>query len=792
VTATRSGTGHGAGRFVGQSVKRREDLRLIAGRGSYVDDVRWPGMLHVAFLRSPIARGVITRIDVTAARQLPGVRAVYTGADVNGLVKAWYPTMYGPDSPNPPRRLLAYDDVRYAGEQVAMVVAESRYLAEDAVDLIELDIEPQPAIIADRIGIATVAADTQNLVHPEFGTNLATALPRDANPLAPMPAENAELEEILRTAPHVLTETFVQHRYNCVPMETRGMAAKWDPVAGTMLITSATQSPHEARASVARLLGINESQVRAVSADVGGGFGQKMFVTPEEYCVAVATFLLAEPVRWIEDRQENLLAGGHARREEMTVTMATDADGYILAMKAHHAEDSGAYPVAGLGTNTSMSFPLMPGPYDFGQYFFSSETIFTNTGGKCAYRGPWMMETVAREQMADLMAAELGLDPLEFRRRNVITADQLPYTTATGLTYEAVTPAETLDQAAELIGHDEFRREQAAAREQGRLLGLGYAVYIEGSPGFGILGAEQVTVRIDPGGKALVFTGSGNHGQSLETTFAQIVAENLGVDVDDVRVVQGDTDSAPFGFGTGGSRSSWLFGAAAKGAAEQLRAKVLAVAAVALEANAADLEMTDGVVTVKGNPQVALPLPQVAGFAYGAHAMMPADMEPGLEASYRFKAPLFQFSNAAHAVTVEIDPQTGEVKILRYVVSEDCGNMINPMVVEGQIAGGVVQGIGGVFYENFVYDDNGNPLTTTFLDYLLPTAAEVPDIEYGHVITPSTTPGGFKPMGEGGAIVAPPALLNAVQDALAPFGARVTTQPVTPEVVLDLIAAGSR
>jgi carbon-monoxide dehydrogenase large subunit len=528
-----------------------------------------------------------------------------------------------------------------------------------------------------------------------------------------------------------------------------------------------------------------------MAEDVGGGFGQKMFPTTEELCVVTAAYLEQCAVRWIEDRNENLMSGGHARTEDMTLTLAVDGDGRMLGMKAHHAEDVGAFPIPGVGSNAGLSSMLLPGPYDIGQFFFTAEAVFSNTCGKCAYRGPWMMETVAREQMVDVVAGRLGIDPLEFRRRNMITEDQQPYTTATGLVYETVTPLQTLDQVAELVGYEDFRAEQAAAREEGRLLGIGLAAYIEGSPGFGILGAEQVSIRIDYQGKVLASTGSGSHGQSVETTIAQVVAESLGVDLEDVRVVQNDTATSPFGSGTGGSRTAAVFGGAARLAGEKLRAKVLEVAAVALEAAPEDLDIEMGVVTVKGTPGVALPLEQVAALAYAGHAMLPPEMEPGLEAAHRIRVPPFMFSNAAHAAVVEVDRATGAVKVLRYVVSEDCGNMINPMVVEGQIAGGVVQGIGGVFYEHFVYDEAGNPLTTTFLDYLLPTAADVPDIEYGHVVTPSGTPGGFKPMGEGGAIVSPPALINAVRDALSPFGAVLNIQPLTPERLLDIIEGGA-
>jgi carbon-monoxide dehydrogenase large subunit len=771
-----------AGRFVGQSVKRREDARLVTGHGRYVEDVRWPDTWHVAFLRSPVARGEIAHLDVSAAAALEGVRAVFTGADLNSMVKSWWQTMIGPDAPQPPRRLLADRDVRWVGEPIAMVLATSRYVAEDAVELMDLDIDAQPAVLTDHLGVFGVTEEGAALVHPEWGSNVASTMPAPG-----MPESNPALEEVLASAPHVIEETFHQHRYICVPMETRGIIARWDVHREQLDIVSATQSAHEVRSASARLLGISETQVHAWAEDVGGGFGQKMYVTTEEFAVVAAAYREGCTVRWIEDRNENLMAGGHARTEDMTLTVAVDDDGRILGMKAHHAEDVGAFPASSTGANAGMSLPLLPGPYDIGQFFGTAQAVFSNTNGKCAYRGPWMMETVAREQMVDVVAAKLGIDPLEFRRRNMITAEQQPYTTATGLVYEAVTPRETLDQLAELVGYEDFRREQAAARAEGRLLGIGLASYIEGSPGFGILGAEQVSLRIDYQGKVLASTGSGSHGQSVETTIAQVVAESLGVDIEDVRVVQNDTASSPFGSGTGGSRTAAVFGGAARLAGEKLRKKVLEVAAVALEASPDDLDMDLGVVTVKGTPGVALPLEQVAALAYAGHAMLPADMEPGLEAAHRIKAPLFMWSNAAHAAVVEVDRATGAVTVLRYVVSEDCGNMINPMVVEGQIAGGVVQGIGGVFYEHFVYDADGNPLTTTFLDYLLPTAADVPDIEIGHVVTPSSTPGGFKPMGEGGAIVSPPALLNAVRDALSPFDAVINTQPLTPDLLLGIM-----
>ncbi|MGX7680229.1 xanthine dehydrogenase family protein molybdopterin-binding subunit [Jatrophihabitans sp. DSM 45814] len=772
-----------AARYVGQSVRRREDLRLVTGNGHYVEDVAWPGVLHVAFLRSPLARGRITKLDVSAAQGLPGIHAVLTAADLNSHAREWWQNMIGKDAPQPPKRLLAEHDVRFVGEAIAMVLASSRYLAEDGVDLIDLDLEQLPPVLVEKSGFDGVAADSENLVHPEWGSNVAQLLP---GPMGPgMPMENPVLESILANAAHVVTETFTQHRYLCVPMEGQGINARWDPYRQSLEIVSATQSPHEVRSCAARLTGLKESQVHVLAEDVGGGFGQKMFPATEELAVIMAAYRLKAAVRWIEDRNENLIAGGHARNDDLTMTVATDENGKILGVKAHHREDVGAFPAYSVGSSASGVGMYLSGPYDFGNFFFSAETVFTNTCGRVAYRGPWMMESVAREQMMDVTAAAIGMDPLEFRRVNVIKPEQLPFTTVGGLVYETVTPQATLEQAAEMIGYPQFRAEQQQARDRGRLLGIGLSSYIEPSVGFGVMGAEQVNIRIDYGGTVVATTGSGSHGQSVETTLAQVIADSLGVDIANVVLTQGDTDVAPFGSGTGGSRTAAVYGGAAREAALLLRRKVLAVAAEAMEASADDLDLELGVVSVRGNPGATMALADIAAMAYAGHAALPPEMEPGLDVVFRIRAPNFMFSNATHATIVEVDPVTGAVEILRYVVSEDCGNMINPMVVEGQIAGGVIQGIGGVFYENFVYDTEGNPLTTTFLDYLLPTAAEVPTIEYGHIITPSPTPGGFKPIGEGGAINSPAALVNAVRDALSPFGARVTTQPLGPQQVVD-------
>ncbi len=768
-----------AGRFVGQSVKRKEDPRLVTGHGRYVDDVTVPGMLHAAFLRSDVARGRITRLDVAAARECSGVHAVLTAADLNDRPAGpMLPSMFadGSQGISAPVRPLADGDVRFVGDPIALVVADSRYVAEDACELIEVEYEPLTAVV----DFERAADDTENLVHPELGSNIASTM---ATP------PDAALDEALSRAAHVVTETFYQQRQTPTPMETRGIVAHWDPYAAALRVWMSSQNPHEVRRTCARILGVAESRVRVVQQDVGGGFGQKYFMPRDEMTVVLASHLLGRPVKWIEDRRENLLSSNHARRDRATVTVGVDADGRIVGARIEHLEDSGAYANGGTGGTGMFVAMMFPGPYRIPRLGWSTTAVWTNTCGRGAYRGPWMMETVAREEMMDVVARAIGLDPLEFRRRNVIGRDELPYATASGMVYEHVSPSETLEQAASLIDYDGFRSRQAEARANGRYLGVGLGLYIEPQAGMGALGVEAANVRVEPDGTVNVFVGSGSHGQSLETTVAQVVAEHLGVDIDAVAVHQGDTDVAPFGGGTGGSRSGPILSPAARQAALEVRDKAIRIAAHLMEAAPDDLEIDGGVISVRGTPARSTTLAQVATTAYQQSDLLPPGMEPGLEVISRYKAPPVMYSNACHACTCEVDAATGHVTLTRYVVSEDCGVMINPMVVEGQIAGGVVQGIGGVLYEQIVYDDEGNPLTTTFLDYLVPTAAEVPVIEYGHVETPAATPGGYKGMGEGGAIGSVPAVFNAVADALAPLGARVNRLPLGPSEVLAAIEA---
>lgn len=765
------------GRAMGQSVQRREDPRLLTGRGRYIEDITLPGMLHAAFLRSEVARGRITHLDVEPARQLEGVYAVYTADDLNDKVKETWVTLAGPDAPYPPPYALAQGDVRYVGDPIAIVVAESRYIAEDAVELIDLELEPQEPLLDP----ASVAERTDEFVHAEIGTNTPDTLP---------PPENPALDEAFEQAANVVEATFGEHRYIAVPMEPRGIIASWDPSSGQLDLYCSTQAVHEMRAFYARLLGIPDSNVRAQRPDVGGGFGLKVFALRDEWAVVLAAVQLGGTVRWIEDRRENLIASAHARDERFTISAAVDGEGQIQALRAHNLENIGAYqyPSGSSGTARLVSV-FLTGPYKIANTQVSAQTVYTNTCGKAPYRGPFLIETVGPEQLMDVVARRIGVDPLELRRRQVIRSEDLPYTLPAGLPYTDITPAETLEQAAEMIDYDGFRREQAAAREQGRLLGIGISLCVEPSAiAFGPMASEAVTLRMNAAGKVTLVVSSSDTGMSVETTMPQVVADRLGCDVADVAFFQGDTMAAPYGSGTQGSRSAVLYGNAAADAALQLRDKLLAIAAHTLEAAPEDLEVVDdGRVAVKGDPGKALSFAEIARTAYVATDALPPGMTPGLEFAARFKAPPFTMSNACHMCTVEIDRDTGLVHILRYVVSEDCGKMINPKVVEGQVYGGVVQGIGGVLYEHMVYDDAGNPLSSTLMDYLLPTTGEVPRIEIGHIESAADNPLGVKGMGEGGAIAAPAAVFNAVADALAPLGIEVRDTPLGPAQILALL-----
>jgi carbon-monoxide dehydrogenase large subunit len=767
----------GTTRYAGSRVHRVEDARLLTGKGTFVDDVVRPGLLHACFVRSPFARARIEAIDVTDALAAPGVRAVFVAADLNaGANEVWF-SMSGQGSPTTPLPPLAEGEARFVGDPVALVVADDRYLAEDATELVVVDYDPLPAIVDYETADAT-----DQLVHEGFAAN-------EVGQLAGGTPD--KVDDALAAAAHVTTRSVHQQAYAAVPIETRGLVVEWNAPSEELTIWAATQAPHEVRSVCARVLGLPEHQIRVIMRDTGGGFGQKVLPGREELCLMLAARLLPAPVKWIEDRRENLLSAGQARHEHATVQFGFEADGTIVGAKIDHTQDVGAYPVpwpVGTGAAVGMIFP---GPYRIPVTAFSHRSMFSNTVGRTAYRGPWQFESVAREVVLDQAARELGLDPVELRRRNMLTADDLPYVNGSGMPYSHVSPRETFEHALELLDYDAFRREQADARAAGRYVGVGTCSYVEPTtPGYGYYGSEGATIRIDPSGKVSVYVVGGSTGNSLETTVIQLTADALGVPIEDVHTIQGDTALTPYGPGTGGSRSGSMMAGAVTATAAVLREKLVAVAAHKLEAAAEDIELAEGRAFVRGTPSAGMTVAEIASMAYFQPTAMPPGVSPGLEATERYAAasPMPLWANATHVCTCEVDVTTGAVQILRYIVSEDCGPMINPAVVEGQIAGGTVQGIGGVLLEELAYDEDGNPLTTTFMDYLLPTATDVPLIEYGHVVTPGPGPGGYKGVGEGGAIGAPPAVANAVADALAPLGVVIDRLPLSPANVVELLA----
>lgn len=769
-----------ATRYVGARINRVEDARLLTGHGTFVDDVVLPGMLHACFVRSPFPRAAIKGIDTSAALALPGVHFVFTAADLNRDAKEQWHTSIGRASPETPRPPLAESEVRFVGDPVALVVAESRYVAEDAAELVDVDYDPLPAVVDYE-----TAEDAGALVHEHHGSNVV-------GKLAGLPP--SALDDVFASAAHVVSETIHQQAHAPVPMEGRGLVVDCSRSTGELTIYAATQSPHEVRLFCSRLLGIPEHRVRVVMRDTGGGFGQKILVQRDEMCVMLAAPKVGAPVKWVEDRAENLLAAGKSRHEHADVTMAFDVDGAIQATSIDFVQDCGAYPTPWpVGTAAAVGV-LFPGPYRIPRAAFATTTLYTNTVGRTAYRGPWQFESLAREVLLDSAARRMGMDPAELRRRNLLRRDELPYANPNGMTYDAISPVETFEQALSILDYDAFRAEQERARAAGRYLGVGIANYVEPStPGFGSYGTEAATIRVEPSGLVNVYVAGGSTGNSLETTVVQLTADALGVDIADVNTIQGDTAVTGFGAGAAGSRSGSMTAGAVRETAAVLRERIVAIAAHRLEAAVEDVELSESRAHVRGTPSVGVSLAEVAEVAYFQPAALPPGVSAGLEATARYTAAAPSiWVNATHVCTCEVDVTTGLVTLLRYIVSEDCGPMINPSVVEGQIAGGAVQGIGGALYEHLAYDDEGNPVTTTFMDYLLPTATDVPDIEYGHVETPSPGPGGHKGVGEGGAIGAPPAVVNAVNDALAPFGVAATRLPLTPSRIVELVEGHAR
>ncbi|HMC53279.1 MAG TPA: xanthine dehydrogenase family protein molybdopterin-binding subunit [Acidimicrobiales bacterium] len=787
-TSTTSAAG-AQGSGVGASLLRKEDPPLLTGEARFVEDLVVPGALHVAVLRSPHANARIRSVDVSGALGSPGVVAALTGADLRDewaqpLPCAWPVT---PDIKIPEHLPLAVDQARYAGDAVAAVVAESREAAVDAVEAVVVDYEPLRAVIDLDDAVADRA-----LVHESLGTNscYTWSLVPDG------PAVDAAFAE----AAHVVRERYVQQRLIPNAMETRGVCVVPQPFGGDYTIYSATQIPHILKVMLGIVTGIPEQKLRVIAPWVGGGFGSKLNVYAEEaLCLALAR-RLKRPVRWTEERTENAQATIQGRGMIQEIELAADADGRVRAVRVSLLADMGAYLQLVTPGIPLLGAFLYHGVYDIPAYAFSCTGVFTTKTPTDAYRGAGRPEaTYAIERAMDALARKTGLDPAEVRRRNFIPAEKFPYSSAPGLVFDSGDYAPNMEQALELAGYEAVRKEQQERRNAGstKWIGIGLSCYVEmcglapsrvlASLNYSAGGWESATVRLMPTGKVQVVTGSTPHGQGHETCWSQIVADRLGVDPEDVDVVHGDTALSPAGMDTYGSRSLAVGGVAVWQAIEKVIGKARAIAAHQMEASEEDLELVSGSFQVRGTPSRSMALEAVAFEAFTAHNL-PDGMEPGLEATTTYDPPNFTFPFGTHVAVVEVDQETGRVDLVRYVAVDDCGNQVNPMIVEGQVHGGVAQGIAQALFEEAVYDQDGNLQTTTLADYLVPSAAELPSFILGHTVTPSPTNAmGVKGVGEAGTIASTPAVVNAVVDALSPLGVTGLDMPASPRRVWEAI-----
>ena len=785
----------GTGKMVGAQVKRVEDPRVLLGQSQYVDDVNLPGTLGAAFVRSPYAHARVLKVDVSVAQAQPGVEVVLTGADVADAVRPLrveYDPAIAPKHKSCNWSVLAQDKVRFVGEPVAVVVASDRYTAEDAAAMVEVEYEPLEAVR----DVEQAMESNAPLLHENWGDNFMQSVEMEAGTVA----------QAFQAADCVVAERFATGRHVGLPMETRGCLAHYEAALGSLTLWSSTQVPHLMRAHLARLLDFPEHHIRVIAPDVGGGFGPKAYVYPEEVLFSFLSKHVGRPVKWIEDRRENLSASTlQAKQQVVQAEMALTKDGTILGVKGRFICDVGAYSAYPWGSalEAGMAASAFPGgPYKVPAFHCEALSVVTNKTASGAYRGVGLpVSILVMERLLNLGAQQLGIDPAEIRMRNMIRQEEHPYQTPLGTEIESGSHRESLQKALDMLDYQAFRREQQEARQHGRYIGVGMGCYVESSSysyrsfepvGIDWGGYESATVRIDANGKVTVLVGTHSHGQGHQTTFAQVAADELGVPIADVRVIQGDTATVPHGWGTWASRSAVLGGGAIVEASTTLREKILRVASRLSEVPADDLELADGQIRRKTDSMVLMPLQDVAYLlVVKAPAGVPEDEEPGLEATAHYTPPPWTHANATFLATVEVDIETGNVQLLRLIMVEDCGTIINPLVVDGQIQGGVAQGIGTALYEQTIYDENGQLLTGTLMDYLAPTAVDVPRVEIGHIETPAPhTPHGIKGMGEGGAISPPAAIANAVADALEPLGVRVNAIPLTPERVLSLIEQG--
>jgi aerobic carbon-monoxide dehydrogenase large subunit len=762
------------------SMKRKEDARFVRGRGNYIDDVQLPGMLHGAVLRSPHAHARILSVDTTAAEAHPKVKAVITGQTLAGLNLAWMPTLS-----MDVQAVLATDKVRFQGQEVAFVVAEDRYSARDALELIEVDYEPLPAVIDAR---KALDPDAPVIRDDKEGLTSNHIFDWESG-------DKARTDEVFAGADVVVAQDMLYPRVHPAPLETCGAVADVDKVSGKVTIWCNTQAPHAHRTLYALVAGLPEHKIRVVAPDIGGGFGNKVGIYPGYVCAVVGSILTGKPVKWVEDRSENLMSTSFARDYHMRGEIAATRDGKILALRVKVLADHGAFNSTAQPTKFPAGFfHIFTGSYDLQAAHCEVTGVYTNKApGGVAYACSFRVTEAAYlvERMVDVLAYELDTDPAQLRMKNLLRPEQFPYTCPTGWEYDSGDYPRALQLALDMVGYDELRREQAAKRERGELMGLGISFFTE-AVGAGprrtmdILGlgmADGAELRIHPTGKAVLRLSCMSQGQGHQTTFAQIVAEELGISPDDIEVVQGDTDQTPFGLGTYGSRSTPVSGGATAMVARKVRERARIVAGAMLEVSPEDLEWEKGRFYVKGDPEQGRTIGEIAMASHGA-VELPEGVEGHLDATCVYNPPNLTYPFGAYICVVDVDPGTGQVKVRRFVAVDDCGPRINPMIVEGQVHGGLADGIGMALMELMAFDEEGNHLGASFMDYLLPTSMECPPWELGETVTPSPHhPIGAKGVGESATVGSPAAVVNAVLDALRPYGIRHADMPLTPAAV---------
>ncbi|WP_210570034.1 xanthine dehydrogenase family protein molybdopterin-binding subunit [Streptomyces sp. GESEQ-4] len=782
-----------AGPEVGRSRARKEDAHLITGQTNWTDNIQVSGLLHLAILRSPMAHARLDRVDVSAALDRPGVIAAFTGrdlADGMGSMPCVWPVTEDIVMPDHPA--VAVDEVRYAGDPIAVVVARDRYTAADALEAIEVDYTPLPPVL----DLEDALAEGAPLVHSDKGTNRCYVWPL---------ATGESFDAVRERADIVLKRRYIQQRLIPNAMEPRAVVVTPLAASGEYTLYSSTQVPHIARVLLAMVTGIPEQKLRVIAPDVGGGFGSKLQVYGEEALALAVARKLGRPVKWTESRSENYQATHHGRGQIQDIEIAATRDGKLLGLKVDLLADMGAYLMIITPGIPLLGAFMYPGIYKMDAYDFTCTGVFTTRTPTDAYRGAGRPEaTFAIERIMDDLAVELGLDPIELRRRNWIRHEEFPYTAIAGLTYDSGNYEAATEKALDLFGYDKLRAEQADRNERGDTvrLGIGVSTYTEmcGLAPSRVLrdlryaagGWEAATIRMLPTGKVEVVTGTSPHGQGHVTCWSQIAADALGVPFEDIEVVHGDTRAVPQGMDTYGSRSLVVGGIAVHHAAEKVVAKARKVAAHLLEASENDLEFTNGVFSVKGSPEARKTIQEVAFETFSSHDL-PDGMEPTINAEHLVDPENFSYPHGTHLCAVEVDTETGQTRIRSYVCVDDVGKVVNPMIVEGQVHGGLAQGIGQALYEEAVYDDEGNLVSGTMADYLVPSAADLPDFVTDRTQTPSTlNPLGVKGVGEAGTIASTPAVVNAVVDALRPLGVTDVRMPCTPQRVWEAIEEAAR